>query len=814
MKEVLKKILPHAVAIVLFVTVTAVYFSPMLIDGKQLRQYDILQYNGSANEILEYRDRTGDEALWTNSMFGGMPAYHISVRYPNNWLLHLHKFLSLGMPSPAYMIFLAFLGFYVMLLCFRVNPWLSIAGALAYGLSTYFLIIAGAGHNTKMRAMAFMPVIIGGLYLAYRQKKMWMGVLLVCLALGLQIRANHLQITYYTAMVVLIFLILEFVRVNREKQYAYFIKTSAAMCIAVTLAIGANITNMLLTAEYTPYSTRGQSELTDESGDQTRGLDRSYILNNYSYGISETMDLFIPNFAGGPISANAARKSELFDVLVRQAGIPRNTAVDFARNMTYWGGQDGGTSGPVYLGAVVIFLFVLSLFALKGQLKWWLLASTLLAIALAWGKYFGFFSNLFIDYFPLYNKFRTVSMILVIPMVTVPLMGILAASEIMGNNLRVEEKTKALKNSFFIAGGVALFFALFPGLLFSFEGIRDAADYPEWILVPLYNTREWALRSDAFRSLIFVTAAATILWCMVKNKLKYTAVIAILTTLIVVDLWTVGKRYLNDSHFSAQGVNYAPQPTQTDREILRDQSLNYRVMNLAANTFNDATTSFFHKSIGGYHGAKMKRYQEMIERHIGRGNMDVLNMLNTKYFIIADRETGITSHQTNNEALGNAWTVSEIRWVDSADEEIEALFSFEPEREAVIDRRFYQMLDGFSAQHDSTATIELTAYQPNHLTYEFYSQSPQMIVFSEIFYSRGWNAYINGEPKPHIRANYILRAMVAPAGKHEIEFKFEPDNYVKGERIALISSISILLLAIGVFAKELIPFFYTPPHTG
>jgi len=799
MKEIIQKILPHAVAVVLFILATMVYFSPVFFDGKQLGQHDVLQYNGAAKEISEYRERTGKEALWTNSMFGGMPAVQISVGYPNNWLQYLQTFLALGMPSPAYMIFFALLGFYIMLLCFRVHPWLAIAGAFAYGLSTYFMLIAGAGHNTKMRAMAYMPAIIAGLYLAYSRGKMWLGVLVVCLALGLQIRANHFQITYYTTIIVLIFIILEIVRVHKEKLYGNFLKTSAAMMIAVALAVGVNITNMLLTAEYTPYSTRGASELTDETGDQTKGLDKSYILNNYSYGISETFDLFIPSFSGGTISVDMAKKTKLYDDLVRQGNVPRNTAVEYARHMTSWSGQ--GNSDPIYLGAVVIFLFVLGLFVVKGQVKWWLLAATILSIALAWGKHFEFLSNLFIDFFPLYNKFRTVSMILTIAMLTVPLLGILAVNEMLNNNMTAIDKKKVLQKSFFITGGIAMFFVVAPGLFFSFEAASDV-DYPDWLVTSLRDTREWVLRYGAFRSLIFVTCAATVLWFTVNGKLKFTPAVALLTGLIVVDLWTVDVRYLNNTAFKPKGVNTV-QPSPVDLDILQDKSLNYRVMNTSVplGPFNDATTSYFHKSIGGYHGAKMKRYQELFGHHISN-TMQVLNMLNTKYFIVTDKETGRSVKQTNPDALGNAWPVAQIRWVDDADAEIAALNDFDPAREAVIDKRYQPVLEGFTARSDSSASINLISYEPNHLVYGYHSQLPQMIVFSEIFYDKGWNAYIDGALTPHIRANYVLRAMAVPAGQHEIVFKFEPASYARGEKIALFSSIGIVLLILGVVAIE------------
>jgi hypothetical protein len=428
-----------------------------------------------------------------------------------------------------------------------------------------------------------------------------------------------------------------------------------------------------------------------------------------------------------------------------------------------------------------------------------LVAATILSITLAWGKHFGFLSNLFIDYFPMYNKFRTISMILTIAMVTVPLLGILAVNEFLGDKLTADEKKSALKKSFFITGGIALFFTVFPGLLFSFETASDA-NIPDWLLIPLRNTREWALRTDAFRSLAFVTGAALVIWLIVRNKLKTIPAIAILAGLMAVDLWTVDKRYLNDSAFKSKGVNVA-KPSPVDLDIMQDKSLNYRVMNTSVSTFNDATTSFFHKSIGGYHGAKMKRYQELIEHHIGRNNMDVLNMLNTKYFIISDKETGQPRKHTNPGALGNAWAVEEIRWVDNSDEELTALNGFDPAREAVVDRRYLPALSEFSAQPDSTASISLVAYEPNHLVYEYQSELPQMVVFSEIFYSKGWNAYIDGAPTPHIRANYVLRAMAVPAGNHEIVFKFEPVSYLHGERIALASSIGIVLLVLGVAVK-------------
>jgi hypothetical protein len=704
------------------------------------------------------------------------------------------------------MIFVAMLGFYIMLLCFKVNTWLAIAGAFAYGLSTYFLIIAGAGHNTKMRAMAYMPLIIGGIHLAYSQKKMWLGMLVVCLALGLQIRANHLQITYYTAMVVLIFIIFESVRIYKEKQYAHFFKTSASMIVALALAIGVNITNILLTAEYTPYSTRGKSELTDDSGNKTSGLDKTYILDDYSYGIVETMNLFIPNFVGGSSGAKVGDQSPIYEALIKNGGMSKREALEVCTSVpTYWGGQRF-TSGPVYIGAVVIFLFIIGLFLVKGQIKWWLVSSLLLCLMLAWGKNFMILSELFIDFFPGYNKFRTVSMILVIAQLVIPLLGILALKALFDNEIAIEEKKQAIKKGFYVAGGIALFFSVFPGLFFDFSAEVDQMylqhGYPAWFIDALQDTRQYLLRTDAMRTLFFVTAAAAALWFATIGKLKISIATAIITLLIITDLWTVDKRYLNESNFASKGVNNIPSPSAIDLEILQDKDISYRVFN-RQNPFNEATTSFFHKSIGGYHGAKMKRYQELIERHIGNMNMDVLNMLNTKYIIAADRTTNRPFVQANPQALGNAWTVPQIRWVEDADEEIQALADFDPKEEVIIDKRFKSVLKDFVPTNDTIANVQLLEYQPNRLVYEYYSNYPQLVVFSEIFYSKGWAAYINGQSAEHVRANYVLRAMEVPAGKQEIVFEFKPKTYKRGERIALSSSVMIVLLIIGVTAYQL-----------
>ncbi|MDR1668133.1 MAG: YfhO family protein [Bacteroidales bacterium] len=817
--EMLKKIAPHAIAIVAFAVVSLVYFSPLL-EGKRIKQYDIEQYGGAAREIADFRDETGEEPLWTNSMFGGMPANQISVQYHNNWTVYLAVIFDFRLPMPASFLFAAFLGFYIALLCFRVNPWLSIIGAFAYGLSAYFLIIIGAGHNTKMRALTFLPPIIGGVHLAFREKKIRLGAIITCLTLALQIRVNHFQITYYTGFIVLIYMIFEITGAIRKRQYLPFIKASGALLLAVALAAGLNITSLLLTAEYTPYSTRGASELSNTDGDKTKGLDKSYILNNYSYGIAETMNLFIPNFVGGA-SAGPANRNTPFYKALEEKNIPKQEIAKYTKYVPlYWGGQDGGTSGPVYIGAVMVFLFVLGLFVVKGSIKWWLLSATVVSVVLAWGKHCMLISDFFIDFFPGYNKFRTVSMILVIAEFTVPLLGILAVKELLEGRISAETKKHAIKKSLYITGGIALFFAVFPGLLFNFTSPADnsiAAENPDWLMTALYDTREYILRMDALRSLFFTTAAAAVLWLGIAGKLKTASGGLLLAALIIIDLWTVDKRYLNNDKFVAAKEVVRPKPSVADEYILNDKNLDYRVLNLS-NPFNDALTSYFHKSIGGYHGAKMKRYQELIEHRLSEEISTVitniqsvktmqdfsnllskcpgLNMLNTRYIIINPGHPALN----NPAALGNAWLVREIRRVNNADEEIAALANFDPAREAIIDKRFEPLLKDFSITADSAAQIRLTAYQPNRLTYEYSAAAPQLAVFSEIHYDRGWQAFIDGQPAPHFRADYVLRAMTLPEGTHQIEFRFESHTYLKGEKISLASSILLVLLLLGSVA--------------
>lgn len=797
-----KVMLPHIVAIVVFLFITLLYFYPLL-EGKTLKQGDIIQFKGMSKEIADFRSKTGEEALWTNSMFGGMPAYQISVIYYNNLARYIDKIISFNLPVPANFLFLSLIGFYILLLAFRVDPWMAIAGALAFGFSTYFFIIEAAGHNTKAHAMAYMAPLIAGIVLAFRGK-IFLGAALTGLFLSLQLYTNHLQITYYTLIIVIVFGIFEFINFLKEKRISEFFKTIGLLIIPVILAVGMNITNIWLTWEYSHYSTRGKSELTHKQDIQTSGLDKDYILNDYSYGISETMNLLIPDFKGRSSSYNLGKHSEVYNVL-QENNIPNALAITEGIP-TYWGEQRY-TSGPVYIGATVIFLFIFGLFLLKGRTKWWLVSATILAVMLAWGKHLPWLSDVFIDFVPGYNKFRTVSMILVIAELTIPLLGLLAVSELLNKKYDKTDILKALKYRFYVAGGIVLFFALIPGALFNFSGGLDkellAAGYPDFLMNALKEDRILLMRSDAIRSFIFILLTAGLLLLFYYGKVKRNLLVLGLALLFLSDLWVVSRRFLDSSDYITKRENQIMfQPSPIDLEILSDNDPNFRVFNLTRSPFNDAMTSFFHKSIGGYHGAKMGRYQELIEFYLGKFDKNVLNMLNAKYFITQSENSGAPSLITNPEALGNAWFVDSYKLVKNADAEIAALGDFNPSAEMIVDERFAKFLPETIFQRDTMAVIKLLSYLPNKLVYQSNSTTAQLTVFSEIYYSKGWEVTVSGEKASHFRVNYVLRGMVIPAGEQTIEFSFRPKGYFIGERISLASSIVLILLVISVFYIE------------
>ncbi|MBT3611993.1 MAG: YfhO family protein [Flavobacteriales bacterium] len=809
--EKFKKLSPHLVVILLFVGISFTYFSPVL-QGELLNMADITHHKGMSKEVTDFREATGEEALWTNSMFSGMPAYQISTRSNGNLIQYVAKTISLGIPRPANMLFLYLLGFYLLLLSLKVDYRLSAIGAIAFAFSSYFFIIIMAGHMTKAHAIAYVPMVVAAVLYTYRGR-MLLGGVLTALAVALELFANHLQITYYLLLMLILIGLVQFIKDLKANNLSDFSKRSGILILAALLASATAVTRLSTTMEYGTESTRGKSELTNNLDNKTSGLDKDYA-TSWSYGIAESFTLLIPNFYGGASQGELTTDSETYQAIRRAP----NAKQLIKQLPLYWGDQPF-TSGPTYAGSIVIFLFIFGLLFVKSEMRVWILLATIMSIMLAWGKNFMHLTDLFLDYFPGYNKFRAVSMILVIAEFTLPLLGFIALNKFLSEkdedyeaNKKVKDvktqkvshlvvksmKLRSLNLAFYIVGGLTLVFALMPTLFFDFVGEQDANLAKNgWPIDALQADRVGLLSADAWRSFTFITLTFGSMWMFLKNKISSKYVILIVGVLVLTDMWTINKRYLNDDNFARKSKIQVPyQATAADQQILRDMDPNFRVFNQSVSTFNDASTSYFHKSIGGYHGAKLKRYQELIENHIAKGNMAVLNMLNTKYFITPKGQA-----QQNPGAMGNAWFVNEINIVANADAEITALDGFNPSTSAIVDTRFSeQMIVGFD---NIGASISLTEYKPNYLKYNSTTTKEGIAIFSEIYYDKGWNAYVNGELKPYFRANYVLRGMKIPAGNHVIEFKFEPVVYYVSERIALASSVILLLLLAFVSVKEL-----------
>ncbi|MBI2967718.1 MAG: hypothetical protein HYY40_07890 [Bacteroidetes bacterium] len=841
--------IPHLSALVIFIVLTQIYFYP-IHSGKRLYQSDVANYKGLAHESEFYQLRTGKSALWTGSVFSGMPAFQISARYPANLFNYVYQTINTGLKT-ANLMLLAMICFYILLLALGVDPWLAITGAVAYSFSSYFFIILEVGHNSKTITLALLPAVVAGVLLTFKGKYLTGGVF-TAFFLALNLIANHAQMTYYFFLMLGIFALLEFYRSLREKALVRYFKSAGTLLIAGLLAVSSSTTLLWMTNEYGAYSTRGKSELTLNNEVKTGGLDKDYA-TDWSYGISETFTLLIPNFAGNSSQSDVGQESELFKTL-RSMGV--SNAREIARNApAYWGSQPF-TEGPFYFGAVVCFLFVLGIFLVKGNIKWWLVTAVILSLLLSWGRNFMPLSELFLDYFPFYNKFRAVATILVIAMFAFPLLGFFGLNQFLTPypdkaKSEKEGRKKALLYALGITGGITLFLILFSSALFDFSATGDKRlESAGWPMDALKADRQMLLKNDAIRSLFFILLTALTLWIYFHKRIGKQWVIVIIGLLVAVDLGWVGKRYLTADKFVPAGEIRLPYtPSMADRQILQYEikqnpsiknladslavlfknnaheaireskkgqitpheeeialfaalnlKTNYRVMNLSVSTFNDASTSYFHKSIGGYHGAKMKRYQEMIEYHINRYNREVLDMLNTKYFIVSDSARG-TYAQINPGALGNAWFVNEYKLVENADSEILAMNRFNAARTAIVDKRYSDYLRGISHnQADSAAIIKLTEYDLHNLKYFSESAKEELAVFSENYYDKGWNAYIDGNLTPHIRVNYILRGLRIPAGRHSIEFRFEPENYYRCEKISFAGSLLLLLLTAGVAA--------------
>ena len=808
-KTLLAKFAPHLVAILLFIIISFMYFSPVL-QGKQLIGHDTESWMCMAKESLDYNATHDDVTLWTNSMFGGMPTYQISANQPYNLIKYVDDFFRL-FPNTIFYLILYLIGFYILLLSFKVNPWLAIVGSIAFSFASYNFIIIAAGHNTKAITIAYMAPLIGSVFLAFRDKRI-LGSLLTAFFLSLAIRANHIQILYYT-LIILIFLgIVELVYSVKNKEIIAFLKTIGMLVAGAVIAIGMNATSLWTTYEYGNYTMRGESNglSTDQQSSQ-HGLNKDYI-TQWSYGIDETMTLLIPDFKGGSSSGKLDENSETGKKL-QSLGVPnvKKMLNDMALPL-YWGTQPF-TSGPVYIGAIVCFLFVLGLFLVDKRTKWWLLPMIILTLMLSWGRNFMWLTDLFINYVPLYNKFRTVSMMLVATGFGITLIAILALKEIFNPEADKQKFIRPILISAGIVGGMSALFALIPSLAGNFVGLNDAAQFKgdyAFLNETLPLDRAAMLRADAFRSLMFIVLAAGLLWLYAKNLLKEKVAYTLLAVVILGDLFPVAKRYLNDDNFQRKRkIETLIQPSNADKIILEDKS-DYRVLDATTDIFQDAKPSYFHKNIGGYHAAKLRRYQELINmqltKEIGQlfatfghatsfdqiaptlDSLGVLNMLNMKYLIYNKDAAPLV----NPSANGNAWLVKNIIIAADANEEMKLVGEINTKTELVADKSFEKELP-VKISVDSLANISLTKYAPNHLVYKFNSTTDQVAVFSEIYYDKGWNAYINGKKVPYVRADYLLRAMPLKAGSYDIEYRFEPQSYKIGNMIALISSMLLIL---------------------
>lgn len=816
-KTNLRSLTPHLVALLLFIVIAFAYFLPV-IEGKELVAHDTDSWRSMAQETIEYNKSHDDVTLWTNSMFGGMPNYQISMVQPNNVLQYVEKVI-MSFPRPVSNVFLYLICFYILLLSFGLKPWQAIAGAIGFTFASYNFIVIAAGHNSKAITIAYVAPLIGAVFLAFREKR-FLGAVLTAFFLSLAIRANHIQILYYTLIILFFFAIVEFIFSIREKKFPDFLKSAGVLIIAAIIAVGMNATSLLTTYEYSHYTMRGKSNgLTADTQSSQHGLNKEYI-TQWSYGVDETLTLLIPDFMGGASTGKLSMKSETAGHL-KNLGVPDGQIKQIVTQLPLYRGTQPGTSGPVYLGAIVIFLFVLSFFVVDKKLKWWLVPMIILTMMLSWGKNFMPLTDFFIDYVPMYNKFRAVSMTLFATGFGIALLAFLAMKEVYEGNISKEKLTKSITVSALITGGICLVFALVPSLAGSFVSPQDAQFQGDYAFLKdtLPLDRQSLLRSDAFRSLVFIILGAFVLWSFVKGFLKKNVSIALLAFFILIDLFPVAKRYLNDDNFESKRPTQLVQKTPADEAILQDKS-QFRILDATVDIFNDATPSYFHKNIGGYHAAKLRRYQELINMQltgeIGKlfgafgsattaesitpvfDSLRVMNMLNMKYVIYNKQAPPLVNPYHN----GNAWFVNNIRIAQDANEEMKLLGEIDTRHELVIDKSLASALPS-KITPDSTAKISLKSYAPNHLIYSVDTKTDQVAVFSEIYYDKGWKATIDGKEVPYTRVNYLLRAMPLKAGSYDVEFRFAPGSYSTGNLLALISSV---LLIIGL-ATYLFLFF-------
>lgn len=804
MKYYLQYILP----IVLFALLTAVYMAPSF-SGKVIQQGDIQQYTGASKEIADYKAREGKGPLWTNSMFGGMPSYQISYEPPNNYATYLR--LLAPFKHPVNTLFIAMLFSFILLITFGINPWVAAIGGVAYAFSSYNLILLEAGHNTKLYAIAYAPLVLAGFNLLLQNRKL-AGAGLTAAGMALQMQANHFQITYYMGMILGMWALAELYNAFKNKTLKPYVTALLIFGVSAALGLGTNAVSLALTQEYAKETIRGKSELTvlpDNKPKETisSGLDIEYAFD-WSQGWEDLPTILIPNFAGGGSGTELGSGDETKKLLQQMAQSQDPQQAQQGRELlnrrinpwAYWGSLPF-TSGPVYFGAIVLFLFVAGIFYSKNPTKWWWLAALVLSLFLSMGKNLMWFNSLFFHYMPFYNKFRSVNMAMVIGQITVSIFAIISLQQFLDEKANKEQLKKSLLRALYILGGFCVLMILYSGgaelgdtTKAPAEAVADRAKY---------------LRTDAFRSLFFMAAVFAAFWYYLKGKLETRYLTLVAGLLILTDMWMVGRRYLNDKSWEKEKQYNSAlfTPSEADVQILKDTTF-YRVFDASESAFNSSRASYFHHSIGGYHAAKLRRFQEVVEWHITKNDMDIINMLNVKYYIMQDQQTGQKFAQQNPDACGNAWFVKEYKIMADANEEIKTLGNITPKNTAIIDKRYAGQLNNMQIVYDSANRISLDAYHPDKMSYSFEAATPQVAVFSEVYYNdkKGWKAYLDGKEVSHFRCNYLLRGMVVPAGKHKLEFRFEPESLKTTGTIALVSNAGmylLLLLGLGsVFVKR------------
>lgn len=804
MKKWFKENSTHFIIIAIFIVLVFFYFSP-IFGGKSLVQHDVIQAEGSQKELFDYKAQDGHAPLWTNSMFGGMPTYQIWYAHATNITTYIGKGLKAVFPVPTDVVLLYLLGGYFLFSTLRLKPWLAAIGAIALAFTSYNFIYIEAGHLNKAYAIAYLPPIIGSVLLCYRGSRLW-GPALLALFMALEIRTNHIQMTYYLLIALMVYVLFELYYAYKDKTWKNFLQASALQIGAVVLAVLVNASVLFPTYEYSKLTTRGKANIVKvEEGGNGSGLDKKYAYD-WSQGVGENLTFLIPNAYGGKSNGVLDEKSEVVKFFTKN-GFPEGQAVQIAQSLpTYWG-EKMFTSGPWYFGAAIIFLFILGLVIVKDRIKWWILTATVLIIFLAFGRHFPLISDIFFDYFPMYNKFRAVESTLVIAAILIPLLAILTVNELLTKADKIERLDKKVLYTFVGVAGLCLLVGLMPSLFLDFKtsthkdfiasltqqlGDQGAANELGNALI---KDRTALATKDAFRSLFIVALTFGLVWFYIKKKVGLPAFLAVLAVIILADLWSVDKRYLNnDSFVNDTAAKKHVVEREVDQLIRMDKDPSYRVLDLTTNPFSDARASYFHKSFGGYHAAKLMRYQEILEHQFnGAINEDVLDMFNVRYLISQNPQNGAEQIQRRSTASGNAWFVNKVTFVKDNAQEMQAISSFDPAKEAFVHEEFKSKLNATRLGQPSNAEIKLVSYHPDTLKYESSSPNDAFAVFSEVYYDKGWKAYIDGEEVPIIRADYILRALQVPGGNHKIEFIFAPASMRISSIISLIASIVLVL---------------------